>query len=83
MKLTDSMRRCLILLARSGEGTRVWHGTRGDEWSWHIDGAPMTQQVDRCIRGGLVTPASRDRIVLSELGRRVLSTQARPGRRAM
>jgi hypothetical protein len=72
MKLTDSMRRCLILLARNGEALRVWYGTRGHEWCWRINGAPMTLQVDRCIRAGLLDLESRDRVVLSPRGRLVL-----------
>ena len=72
MKLTNSMRRCLILLDESGEASRVWYGKRGDEWSWRINGAPMTNQVDRCIRAGLAHVAHQDRVVLSRLGQRVL-----------
>ena len=72
MKLTTSMRRCLLLLAHHGEALRVWYGRHGHEWSWRIDGAPMTQQVDRCIRAGLLQVAGRDRVVVSSLGRRVL-----------
>ena len=72
MKVTSSMRRCLVLLARSGEASRVWYGSRGNEWSWRIDGAPMSHPVDRCIRAGLLDLASRDRVVLSPLGQRVL-----------
>ena len=72
MKLTTSMRRCLILLDRSGEALRVWSGQRGSEWSWRINDAPMTFQVDRCIRAGLLDVASRDRVVLSPLGQRIL-----------
>ena len=62
MNVTDSMRTCLILLDQSGEALRVWRGKRGDEWSWRINGAPMTYQVDRCIRGGLAHLANRDRV---------------------
>ena len=72
MKLTMSMRRCLILLDRSGEALRVWSGQRGYEWSWRINDAPMSNQVDRCIRAGLLDVASRDRVVLSPLGQRIL-----------
>jgi ribosomal protein S27AE len=72
MKLTDSMRRCLVLLARHGEALRVWCGKSGYEWSWRIDGAAMTSQVDRCIRAGYLDLASRDRVVLSPLGQRVM-----------
>ena len=72
MKLTNSMRRCLILLDQSGEASRVWYGKRGDEWSWRINGAPMTNQVDRCIRAGLAHVTHQDRVVLSRLGQRVL-----------
>jgi hypothetical protein len=72
MKLTGSMRRCLLLLARHGEALRVWYGKRGHEWSWRINGAAMTLQVDRCIRAGLLDVASRDRVVLSPLGQRVM-----------
>ena len=72
MKLTNSMRRCLILLDQSGEASRVWYGKRGDQWSWRINGAPMTSQVDRCIRAGLARLAHQDRVVLSGLGQRVL-----------
>ena len=72
MKLTNSMRRCLLLLARNGEALRVWYGKSGDEWSWRINGAPMTLQVDRCLRAGLLDLASRDRVVLSPLGQRVM-----------
>ena len=78
MKLTHSMRQCLIQLHRAGEGIRYWHGTRGDEWSWRINDASMTQQVDRCIRARLIDVASRDRVVLSDLGQRVLGTVATP-----
>jgi hypothetical protein len=72
MKLTGSMRRCLLLLARHGEALRVWYGKSGHEWSWRINGAAMTLQVDRCIRAGLLDVASRDRVVLSPLGQRVM-----------
>jgi hypothetical protein len=72
MKLTMSMRRCLILLEQSGEALRVWSGTRGYEWTWRINDAPMSIQVDRCIRAGLLEVASRDRVVLSPLGQRIL-----------
>ena len=72
MKLTRSMRRCLILLDRSGEAVRVWSGKRGHEWSWRINNTPMTQPVDRCLRAGLLDIPSRDRVVLSPLGQRVL-----------
>ena len=72
MKLTMSMRRCLILLEQSGEAVRVWSGTRGYEWTWRINDSPMTFQVDRCIRAGLLDVASRDRVVLSPLGQRIL-----------
>jgi len=72
MKLTTSMHRCLILLDRSGEALRVWSGQRGYEWTWRINDSPMTFQVDRCIRAGLLDVASRDRVVLSPLGQRIL-----------
>jgi hypothetical protein len=72
MKLTTAMRRCLLLFDRHGEGVRVWYGARGHEWSWRVNGAPMTHQVDRCIRAGLLDVASRDRVILSPLGQRVL-----------
>jgi hypothetical protein len=72
MKLTGSMRRCLVLLARNGEALRVWYGKRGHEWSWRINGTPMTHQVDRCIQAGLLDIADRDRVVLSPLGQRVM-----------
>ncbi len=72
MKLTGSMRRCLTQLDRSGEALRVWCGKGESEWSWRIEGAPMTQQVDRCIRAGLLQVASRDRVILSPLGQRVV-----------
>jgi hypothetical protein len=72
MKLTMSMRRCLILLEQSGEALRVWSGTRGYEWTWRINDAAMSIQVDRCIRAGLLDVASRDRVVLSPLGQRIL-----------
>ena len=72
MKVTDSMRRCLILLDQSGEALRVWYGRQGSEWSWRINGVPMTYQVDRCIRAGLAHLSNRDRVVLSGLGQRVL-----------
>src|SRR5215211_3658094 len=72
MKLTTSMHRCLILLDRSGEALRVWSGTRGYEWTWRIEDAPMSIQVDRCIRAGLLDVASWDRVVLSPLGQRIL-----------
>ncbi len=74
MRLTSSMRRCLTLLDRDGEAIRVWFGRGGDEWSWRIGGAPMTYQVDRCIRAGLLRVESRDRVVLSALGQRVLAS---------
>ena len=72
MKLTMSMRWCLILLDQSGEALRVWSGKRGYEWSWRINDAAMSIQVDRCIRAGLLDVASRDRVVLSPLGQRIL-----------
>ena len=72
MKITDPMRRCLFLLDCHGAALRVWYGSRGHEWSWHIDGVAMSRSVDRCFRAGLVTAESRDRLVLSPLGRRVL-----------
>ena len=72
MKLTTSMRRCLTLLDRSGEALRVWYGKSGHEWSWRINGAAMTHQVDRCIRAGLVDVMDRDRVVLSARGQRVV-----------
>lgn len=78
MKVTSSMRRCLLLLQRDGEALRVWYGKRGHEWSWRIDGEPMTQQVDRCIRAGLLQVASRDRVVVSSLGERVLVALTMP-----
>jgi hypothetical protein len=72
MKLTDSMRRCLLLLDRYGEALRVWSGSRGYQWSWRINGTPMSYPVERCIRAGLLDLASQDRVVLSPLGKRVL-----------
>jgi hypothetical protein len=72
MKLTTSMHRCLILLDRSGEALRVWSGTRGYEWTWRINDTPMSIHVDRCIRAGLLEVTSRDRVVLSPLGQRIL-----------
>ena len=72
MKLTNSMRRCLILLDRHGEAIRVWYGPRGYEWSWHINGTSMSGSVDRCILAGLAHLAHQDRVVLSGLGQRVL-----------
>ena len=71
MKLTSSMRRCLILLSQSGEALRVC-GKRDYEWTWRINGAPMSFPVDRCIRAGLLDLATRDRVVLSPLGKRVV-----------
>ena len=82
MKVTDSMRRCLIPVDQHGEAIRFWHGSRADEWSWHINRAPMTQQVHRCIRVGLISAASRDRVVLSDLGQRVLVAATWTGRTA-
>ena len=70
MKLTNSMRRCLTLLDRHGEAIRVYNARR--DWSWRIDGDPMTQQVDRCIRAGLAHLSNQNRVVLSGLGQRVL-----------
>jgi|SRR5215207_11525765 len=72
MKLTRSMCRCLILLDRSGEALRVWSGKRGHEWSWRINDAPMTLQVDRCIHAGLLDVASQGRVILSLLGQRIV-----------
>ena len=72
MKLTSSMRRCLILLSQSGEALRVWSGRRIAEWTWRINGTPMSYSIDRCIRAGLLEVASRDRVVLSPLGKRVV-----------
>ena len=72
MKLTSAMRRCVTLIDQNGEALRVWHGPRGSEWSWHIGGTAMSRQVDQCIRAGLVSVASRDRLVLSPLGQRVV-----------
>jgi hypothetical protein len=79
MKITRSMRRCLILLDREGEAIRIWYGKGGDQWSWRIAGAPVTQQVHRCIQARLVELASRDRVVLSPLGQRVLAENPDPG----
>ena len=72
MKLTRSMCRCLILLDRSGEALRVWSGKRGHEWSWRINDAPMTLQVNRCIHAGLLDVASQGRVILSLLGQRIV-----------
>ena len=72
MKLTASMRRCLILLDRYGEALRVWSGSRSYQWSWRINGIAVTRPVDRCIRAGFLDLASRDRVVLSPLGQRVM-----------
>ena len=72
MRLTPSMRRCLALLDQNGEALRVWHGSRAHEWSWHIGEIPMGQPIDRCIQAGLLNQASRDRLVLSPLGQRVV-----------
>jgi hypothetical protein len=72
MKLTAAMRRCLTLLDRNGEALRVWSGSRGHEWSWRIGETPMTQSINRCIQAGLLNQVSRDRLVLSPLGQRVV-----------
>jgi hypothetical protein len=50
MKLTNSMRRCLILLARNGEVLWVWYGKSGHEWCWRINGTRMSSPVDCCMR---------------------------------
>jgi hypothetical protein len=72
MKLTDSMRRCLILLDQYGEALRVWSGSHGYQWSWRINGIPVTRPVDRCILAGLVRVETPDRVILSPRGRLVL-----------
>jgi hypothetical protein len=41
MKLTDSMRKCLLLLDRYGEALRIWSGSSGYQWSWRINGTPI------------------------------------------
>ncbi len=73
MEITNSMRRCLILLEQYDEAVRVWSGPRGYDWSWRINGTAMSYGVDRCIRAGLVRDEGRDRVVLSSLGRKVLA----------
>jgi hypothetical protein len=79
MRITSSMHKCLARLEREGEAVRVWFGKGGDQWSWRVGGAPMTQQVHRCFQAGLVQLASRDRVVLSLLGQRVLAENPVPG----
>jgi len=74
MKVTSSMRRCLALVRENGEAVRVWYGTGQHEWSWRVNGTPVSYPVDRCIRAGLVEVEGRDRAVLSPLGRRVLAS---------
>jgi hypothetical protein len=72
MKLTDAMRRCLILLDQYGVALRVWSGSHSHQWCWRINGTPMSRPVDRCIRAGLLCLEGRDRVVLSPRGRLVL-----------
>ena len=79
MELTNSMRRCLTLLDQYGEALRS--GPRSDQWSWYINGIAMSYGVDRCIRAGLVRNEGRDCVVLSSLGRKVLTRMSDDERR--
>ena len=56
MELTNSMRRCLTLLDQYGEALRS--GPRSDQWSWYINGIPMSYGLTQVRRnnGGKVGP---------------------------
>lgn len=76
--LSEAQLRALRLIAHHGKAVRVEPRTKANQWTWNIDGKPMSGLVDRLLHPikALELSADKSTAALSQKGRAILREAA-------